>query len=147
MTGTFESELREVPAGDNYLYLTSHRGHPTPHFKWRTRYALRKGRAGRPPMNQVGLAHLEASLFEKLVEVQVDDVLEDRRWVEMPEPFEAVQLGGSAVPSDCVQLRPQSWKPAASHPRSSPPAPVKRLTALMGATVTGPILGTNICSS
>lgn len=38
VTGTFESELREVPAGDNYLYLTSHRGHPSPRFKWRTRY-------------------------------------------------------------------------------------------------------------
>lgn len=36
--GTFESELRQVPPGDNYLFLTSHRGHPRPRFKWRSRY-------------------------------------------------------------------------------------------------------------
>ncbi|MBZ9892304.1 DNA cytosine methyltransferase [Mesorhizobium sp. BR1-1-3] len=30
--------LREVPPGDNYLYLTEKRGHPTPHFEWRKRY-------------------------------------------------------------------------------------------------------------
>lgn len=36
--GTFEKELREVPAGDNYLFWTAHRGHPDPRFEWRKRY-------------------------------------------------------------------------------------------------------------
>lgn len=30
--------LRQVPPGDNYLYFTEKRGHPTPKFKWRGRY-------------------------------------------------------------------------------------------------------------
>lgn len=30
--------LKLVPPGDNYLYFTEERGHPTPVFKWRSRY-------------------------------------------------------------------------------------------------------------
>lgn len=36
--GTYAEALREVPPGDNYLYLTVKRGHPNPRFEWRTRY-------------------------------------------------------------------------------------------------------------
>jgi DNA (cytosine-5)-methyltransferase 1 len=36
--GTYAAELRDVPPGDNYLYFTEKRGHPTPRFKWRSRY-------------------------------------------------------------------------------------------------------------
>ena len=36
--GTYAEALREVPPGDNYLYLTAKRGHPRPQFKWRSRY-------------------------------------------------------------------------------------------------------------
>jgi len=36
--GTYADALREVPPGDNYLFLTAKRGHPKPKFKWRTRY-------------------------------------------------------------------------------------------------------------
>jgi len=36
--GTYADALREVPPGDNYLYLTAKRGHPSPRFKWRSRY-------------------------------------------------------------------------------------------------------------
>jgi DNA (cytosine-5)-methyltransferase 1 len=36
--GTYADALRQVPAGDNYLYLTSKRGHPAPRFEWRSRY-------------------------------------------------------------------------------------------------------------
>jgi DNA (cytosine-5)-methyltransferase 1 len=36
--GTFADDLRDVPPGDNYLFLTEHRGHPSPRFKWRSRY-------------------------------------------------------------------------------------------------------------
>lgn len=36
--GTFAEEFREVPPGDNYLFLTAKRGHPDPKFEWRKRY-------------------------------------------------------------------------------------------------------------
>jgi DNA (cytosine-5)-methyltransferase 1 len=36
--GTYADALREVPSGDNYLYLTAKRGHARPRFKWRSRY-------------------------------------------------------------------------------------------------------------
>ncbi len=38
VTGTFAHLLPEVPAGDNYLYFTAKRGHPSPLFEWRSRY-------------------------------------------------------------------------------------------------------------
>lgn len=38
VAGTYATELREVPPGDNYLYFTEKRGHPRPRFKWRSRY-------------------------------------------------------------------------------------------------------------
>jgi DNA (cytosine-5)-methyltransferase 1 len=38
VTGTFADDLRVVPPGDNYLFLTEKRGHPQPRFKWRSRY-------------------------------------------------------------------------------------------------------------
>src|SRR5207244_6587076 len=28
----------EIPPGENYLFLTAHRGHPEPIFKWRSKY-------------------------------------------------------------------------------------------------------------
>lgn len=36
--GTHAAALREVPPGDNYLFHTAKRGHPSPRFRWRTRY-------------------------------------------------------------------------------------------------------------
>ena len=38
VTGTYANELRAVPPGENYLFLTEKRGHPEPRFKWRSRY-------------------------------------------------------------------------------------------------------------
>jgi len=38
VAGTYAAALREVPSGDNYLYLTAKRGHLRPQFKWRSRY-------------------------------------------------------------------------------------------------------------
>lgn len=38
VTGTYAEELRAIPPGENYLFWTSERGHPTPRFKWRSRY-------------------------------------------------------------------------------------------------------------
>ena len=38
ITGTYARALVEVPPGDNYLFLTAHRGHPAARFKWRSRY-------------------------------------------------------------------------------------------------------------
>jgi DNA (cytosine-5)-methyltransferase 1 len=36
--GTYADALRQIPPGDNYLFLTAKRGHPKPQFKWRSRY-------------------------------------------------------------------------------------------------------------
>lgn len=36
--GKYRHLLEEIPPGDNYLYLTAKRGHPSPHFEWRKRY-------------------------------------------------------------------------------------------------------------
>lgn len=36
--GQHHDLLCQVPPGDNYLYFTEKRGHPTPKFKWRGRY-------------------------------------------------------------------------------------------------------------
>lgn len=38
VAGTYAEALREVPPGDNYLFLTAKRGHPRPRFEWRKRY-------------------------------------------------------------------------------------------------------------
>lgn len=36
--GKHHDLLCKVPPGDNYLYFTAERGHPSPKFKWRSRY-------------------------------------------------------------------------------------------------------------
>lgn len=36
--GQYHHLLREIPPGDNYLYFTAKRGHPSPVFEWRKRY-------------------------------------------------------------------------------------------------------------
>ncbi len=36
--GQHHDLLCQVPPGDNYLYFTERRGHPSPRFKWRGRY-------------------------------------------------------------------------------------------------------------
>jgi len=36
--GKYHDLLREIPPGDNYLFLTAKRGHPNPQFEWRKRY-------------------------------------------------------------------------------------------------------------
>jgi DNA (cytosine-5)-methyltransferase 1 len=37
-SGKWAHLLPEVPPGDNYLYFTEERGHPSPMFRWRSRY-------------------------------------------------------------------------------------------------------------
>jgi DNA (cytosine-5)-methyltransferase 1 len=36
--GQHNALLRKIPPGDNYLFFTKKRGHPTPKFAWRSRY-------------------------------------------------------------------------------------------------------------
>lgn len=36
--GQYHHLLREIPPGDNYLFFTAKRGHPSPVFEWRKRY-------------------------------------------------------------------------------------------------------------
>lgn len=38
VNGKYGHLLPGIPAGDNYLFYTAHRGHPEPLFGWRTRY-------------------------------------------------------------------------------------------------------------
>jgi DNA (cytosine-5)-methyltransferase 1 len=38
LRGQYAELLRDIPAGDNYLYYTAARGHPAPLFRWRSRY-------------------------------------------------------------------------------------------------------------
>jgi DNA (cytosine-5)-methyltransferase 1 len=38
VSGRYADELKAVPAGDNYLFWTAHRGHTSPRFRWRSRY-------------------------------------------------------------------------------------------------------------
>jgi DNA (cytosine-5)-methyltransferase 1 len=38
VSGKWGHLLPEIPPGDNYLYFTEKRGHPTPIFKWRSKY-------------------------------------------------------------------------------------------------------------
>ena len=36
--GQYHDLLTHIPPGDNYLFFTEKRGHPSPQFKWRSRY-------------------------------------------------------------------------------------------------------------
>lgn len=36
--GQHHELLKQIPPGDNYLFFTEKRGHPSPRFKWRSRY-------------------------------------------------------------------------------------------------------------
>jgi DNA (cytosine-5)-methyltransferase 1 len=36
--GKHHDLLRQIPPGDNYLFFTEKRGHPSPVFRWRSRY-------------------------------------------------------------------------------------------------------------
>ncbi len=38
LRGQYAHLLREIPPGSNYLHFTRERGHPSPVFKWRSRY-------------------------------------------------------------------------------------------------------------
>src|SRR5262249_33848782 len=38
VAGKWGHLLPEIPPGDNYLYLTAHKKHPKPLFKWRSKY-------------------------------------------------------------------------------------------------------------
>jgi DNA (cytosine-5)-methyltransferase 1 len=38
VSGKYMKELKGVPPGQNYLFWTAKRGHPSPRFKWRSRY-------------------------------------------------------------------------------------------------------------
>ncbi|SDI90576.1 DNA (cytosine-5)-methyltransferase 1 [Frankineae bacterium MT45] len=38
LAGQYAALLNEIPPGDNYLFYTDRRGHPSPRFEWRSRY-------------------------------------------------------------------------------------------------------------
>jgi DNA (cytosine-5)-methyltransferase 1 len=104
--GQYAGLLSEVPPGDNYLYFTAKRGHPSPRFEWRGRYwsFLLKLDPGRPsptiqahPGPNVGPFHWENRRLR---------VGEIKRLFTFPDGFEFVgtrsavqaQLGNSVPP-------------------------------------------------
>lgn len=105
--GQYAHLLPEIPPGENYLYYTAERGHPSPLFKWRSRYwsFLLKLNPGRPsptiqaqPGPNVGPFHWENRRLR---------VGEIKRLFTYPDWFELVgsrnsiqsQLGNSVPPS------------------------------------------------
>lgn len=111
VAGTFADDLHGIPAGDNYLFLTAHRGHPAPRFTWRTRYwtFLLKLHPDRPaptiqgqPGPWVGPFHWENRRLR---------IAELKRLMEFPDDYEIVgsrraqQLQvGNAVPPRLGQV-------------------------------------------
>jgi DNA (cytosine-5)-methyltransferase 1 len=106
ISGTYERALREVPPGQNYLHLTSKRGHPNPQFQWRSRYwsFLLKLHPGRPsptiqgqPGPWVGPFHWEDRRLR---------VAEVKRLMTFPDDFivcgnrrdQQLQLGNAVPP-------------------------------------------------
>ena len=106
VTGRYAEDLAAIPPGDNYLFLTAHRGHPRPKFEWRTRYwtFLLKLSPERPastiqgqPGPWVGPFHWENRRL-RLGEL--------KRLMEFPDEFEVIgsrrdaqlQLGNAVPP-------------------------------------------------
>jgi DNA (cytosine-5)-methyltransferase 1 len=104
--GTYADELRAVPPGDNYLFLTAKRGHPAPRFTWRSRYwsFLLKLHPDRPaptiqgqPGPWVGPFHWESRRLR---------VAEVKRLMTFPDEFvvtgsrrdQQLQLGNAVPP-------------------------------------------------
>jgi DNA (cytosine-5)-methyltransferase 1 len=104
--GTYKDELHGVPPGDNYLFWTEERGHPSPRFKWRSRYwsFLLKLHPDRPsptiqgqPGPWVGPFHWEGRRLR---------VAELRRLMGFPDEFvvrgtrreQQLQLGNAVPP-------------------------------------------------
>lgn len=104
--GTYEEELRAIPPGDNYLFWTAKRGHPSPRWKWRSRYwsFLLKASPDAPsptiqgqPGPWVGPFHWESRRFR---------TAELKRLMTFPDGFEVLgsrrerqlQLGNAVPP-------------------------------------------------
>jgi DNA (cytosine-5)-methyltransferase 1 len=104
--GTYASELKKVPPGDNYLFFTSKRGHRRPRFEWRSRYwsFLLKLHPDRPsptiqgqPGPWVGPFHWESRRLR---------VAEVKRLMTFPDDFaikgnrrsQQLQLGNAVPP-------------------------------------------------
>lgn len=104
--GTYEEEFRAIPPGDNYLWWTARRGHPSPRWEWRARYwsFLLKASLDRPcptiqgqPGPWVGPFHWEDRRFR---------TAELKRLMTFPDDFEVIgsrrerqlQLGNAVPP-------------------------------------------------
>ena len=109
--GKYGHLLGLIPAGDNYLYFTSKRGHPNPLFRWRSRYwtFLLKLDPARPsstiqsqPGPYIGPFHWDNRRLR---------LLEVKRLMTFPDDYEVVgsrrsqqiQLG-NAVPPDLAAI-------------------------------------------
>lgn len=96
LRGKYAHLLADIPPGDNYLYYTSERGHPSPRFAWRSRFwsFLLKLDPQRPsptiqaqPGSNVGPFHWENRRLR---------LAEAKRLFTFPDSFDFVGSRGSA---------------------------------------------------
>lgn len=111
VNGKYGHLLEEIPPGDNYLFFTEKRGHPTPLFKWRSRYwtFLLKLDPERPattlqsqPGPYVGPFHWENRRL-RLLEVKRLQTFPDEYALVGSRRSAQVQLG-NAVPPRLAEL-------------------------------------------
>jgi DNA (cytosine-5)-methyltransferase 1 len=103
--GKFAHLLPEIPQGLNYSYYTAERGHPSPVFRWRSKYwyFLLKAHPNRPsltiqahPGNNTGPFHWDSRRFA-ITELRRLQSFPD--WLTIDRPyFVAHRLIGNAVP-------------------------------------------------
>jgi DNA (cytosine-5)-methyltransferase 1 len=104
--GRYAKELRAIPPGENYLFWTAERGHPSPRFKWRSRYwsFLLKLNPHRPsptiqgqPGPWVGPFYWESRRL-RLAEVKRLMTFPDDYAVLGTRRFQQLQLGNAVPP-------------------------------------------------
>lgn len=98
--------LKQIPPGDNYLYFTEQRGHPSPKFKWRSRYwsFLLKLSPSRPSWtiqasfsNNMGPFHWK-NRFLRIQEVKRIQTFDDCYYLEGAFKDQWRQIGNAVPP-------------------------------------------------
>jgi DNA (cytosine-5)-methyltransferase 1 len=106
VNGGYGELLREVPPGDNYLFFTEKRGHPSPKFQWRSRYwtFLLKLDPNRPsttiqsqPGPYVGPFHWSSRRLRKLEAMRLQTFPDDYQIVGSRRSAQ-IQIGNAVPP-------------------------------------------------
>lgn len=132
--GRYGHLLKEIPAGENYLYFTAKRGHPAPLFRWRSRYwtFLLKLDPDRPattiqsqPGPYIGPFHWSSRRL-RLPEVKRLQTFPDGYVVVGSRRSAQIQLG-NAVPPELAEV---VARPLADQLRGSEAPPAEQLVLL-----------------